>query len=59
MASREFAEAAARVVDAEFKLVTRARLDEIVDEIFRKRLLKALTFCWLPKGAAKPGSPAT
>ena len=37
MASRELAKAAAFVVDAEFKVVTRARLDELVDEIFRKR----------------------
>ena len=36
MASREFAKAASFVVDAEFKVVTRARRDEIVDEIFRK-----------------------
>src|SRR5207245_1368260 len=34
MASREFAKAASFVVDAEFKTVTRTRLDEIVDEIF-------------------------
>src|ERR1700682_2408503 len=43
MASREFAKAASFVVDAEFKVVTRARLDEIVDEIFRKLFL--MTFC--------------
>ena len=41
MASREFAKAASFVVDAEFKVVTRARLDEIVDEIFRKFFLMA------------------
>ena len=35
MASRELAKAASFVVDAEFKVVTRIRLDEIVDEIFR------------------------
>src|SRR6202171_48619 len=45
MASREFAKAASFVVDAEFKVVTRARLDEIVDEIFRKLFLMA--FCSL------------
>src|ERR1700704_1983154 len=45
MASREFAKAASLVVDAEFKVVTRARLDEIVDEIFRKLFLMA--FCSL------------
>src|SRR5580700_9818804 len=45
VASREFAKAASFVVDAEFKVVTRARLDEIVDEIFRKLLL--MTFCSL------------
>ena len=45
MASREFAKAASFVVDAEFKVVTRARLDEIVDEIFRKFFLMA--FCSL------------
>src|SRR6202166_4281522 len=45
MASREFAKAASFVVDAEFKAVTRARLDEIVDEIFRKLFLMA--FCSL------------
>src|ERR1700675_2912932 len=33
------------VVDAEFKVVTPARLDEIVDEIFRKLFLMA--FCSL------------
>src|SRR6202171_1966774 len=43
MASREFAKAASFVVDAEFKVVTRARLDKIVDEIFRKLFLMA--FC--------------
>jgi len=43
MASREFAKAASVVIDAEFKVVTRARLDEIVDEIFRKLFLMA--FC--------------
>src|SRR5436190_24184060 len=42
MASREFAKAASFVVDAEFKVVTWARLDEIVDEIFRKFFLMAL-----------------
>src|SRR4051812_9468115 len=36
MARRELAEAASLVVDAEFKTVTRIRLDEIIDEIFRK-----------------------
>src|SRR4051794_27924512 len=41
MASREFAKATTFVVDAEFKGVTRARLDEIVDEIFRKLFAKA------------------
>ena len=41
MARREFAKAASFVVDAEFKVVTRGRLDEIVDEIFRKFLLMA------------------
>jgi hypothetical protein len=45
MASREFAKAASFVVDAEFKVVARARLDEIVDEIFRKFFLMA--FCSL------------
>src|ERR1700716_2009895 len=45
MASREFAKAASFVVDAEFKVVTRARLDEIVDEIFRRLFLMA--FCSL------------
>src|SRR5476651_2738858 len=35
MASREFANAASCVVDAEFKGVTRARLDELVEEIVR------------------------
>ena len=45
MASREFAKAASFVVDAEFKVVTRARLDEIVDEIFRKFL--SMAFCSL------------
>ena len=43
MTSREFAKAAGFVVDAEFIVVTRARLDEIVDEIFRKLFLVA--FC--------------
>src|SRR5262245_34162326 len=43
MASREFAKAASFVVDAEFKVVTRSWLDEIVDEIFRKLFLMA--FC--------------
>src|SRR5216684_4890718 len=49
MASREFAKAASFVVDAEFKVVTRARLDEIVDEIFRKLFLMAFcsAFCSL------------
>src|ERR1700736_5180402 len=49
MASREFAKAASFVVDAEFKVVTRARLDEIVDEIFRKLFLMAFcsAFCRL------------
>src|SRR6195952_2808858 len=37
MASREFANAASCVVDAEFKAVTRTRLDELVEEIVRKR----------------------
>src|SRR4029079_1018151 len=41
MASREFADAATFVVDAELKIVTRARFDEIVDEISRKLLQKA------------------
>ena len=41
MASRELAKAAAFVVDAEFKLVTQARLDEFVDEIFRERFAMA------------------
>ena len=45
MASREFAKAASFVVDAEFKLVTRGRLDEIVDEIFGKILLMAFAAC--------------
>ena len=45
MASREFAKAASFVVDAELKVVTRVRLDEIVDEIFRKLFLMA--FCSL------------
>ena len=45
MASREFAKTASFVVDAEFKVVTRARLDEIVDEVFRKLVLMA--FCSL------------
>src|SRR6202171_6297659 len=45
MASREFAKAASFVVDAEFKVVTRARLDEIVDEIFRKFF--PMAFCSL------------
>ena len=49
MARREFAEAARFIIDAEFKLVARARLDEIVDEIFRKRFLMVFcdTFCSL------------
>src|SRR6266702_4307550 len=49
MASREFAKAASLVVDAEFKVVTRARLDEVVDEIFRKLSLMVLcnAFCRL------------
>ena len=38
MPSREFAEAASLVVDAELEAVTRARLDEVVDEIVRKFL---------------------
>ena len=41
MASREFAKAASLVIDAEFKLVARARFDEIVDKILRKLLLVA------------------
>ncbi|MGF6309919.1 CRISPR/Cas system type I-B associated protein Csh2 (Cas7 group RAMP superfamily) [Bradyrhizobium sp. i1.8.4] len=41
VASREFAKAAGFVVDAEFKAVTRARLDEIVDEILWKLFLMA------------------
>src|SRR5882724_12233668 len=45
MASRKFAKAASFVVDAEFKVVIRARLDKIVDEIFRKFFLMA--FCSL------------
>ena len=45
MASREFAKTASFVVDAEFKGVTRARRDEIVDEIFRKLL--SMAFCSL------------
>ena len=45
MATREFAEAASLVVDAEFKAVTRAGLDKIVDKIFRKFFLMA--FCSL------------
>ena len=45
MASREFAKAASFVVDAEFKVVPRAWLDEIIDEIFRKLFLMA--FCSL------------
>ena len=36
MVRREFAKAASFVVDAEFKVVTRALLDEIVDEIFHR-----------------------
>ena len=36
MMRREFAKAASAVVDAEFKAIVRARLNEIVDEIFRK-----------------------
>src|SRR5215470_1381639 len=49
MASREFAKAASSVVDAEFKVVARARLDEIVDEIPRKLFLMAFrpAFCSL------------
>ena len=49
MASREFAKATSCVVDAELKIVTWARLDEIVDEIFRKLLLMAFcrAFCRL------------
>src|SRR5947207_463015 len=49
MASGEFAKAASFVVDAEFKVVTRARLDEIVDKIFRKFVLMAFcsAFCSL------------
>src|ERR1700759_45970 len=49
MTSCEFAKAASFVVDAEFKVVTRARLDEVVDEIFRKLLLMAFcgAFCRL------------
>ena len=43
LASREFAKATGLVVDAEFKVVPRARLDEIVDEIFGKLFL--MTFC--------------
>ena len=43
MASRDFAKAASLVVDTEFKVVTRARLDEIVDKIVRKLVLMA--FC--------------
>ena len=34
VASREFAKAASLVVDAEFKMIAGARLDEIVDEVF-------------------------
>ena len=45
MAACEFAKAASFVVDAEFKVVARARLDEIVDEIFPKLFLMA--FCSL------------
>ncbi len=41
MAGREFTKAAPFVVDAELELVTRTRIDEIVDEIFRKLFLKA------------------
>ena len=41
MAACEFAKAASFVVDAEFKVVIRARLDEIVDEIFRILFLMA------------------
>src|SRR5689334_19102534 len=49
MASREFAKAAGPVVDAEFKAVTRPRLDELVDEILRKLLAMAVgsAFCRL------------
>ena len=43
MLLREFAKTACPVVDAEFKVVIWARLNEIVDEIFRKRYLMA--FC--------------
>src|SRR5262245_1736540 len=45
MTSREFAKAASFVVDAEFKVVTRSRLDEIVDEILRKFF--PMAFCSL------------
>src|SRR5262249_47709172 len=45
MASREFAKSTSRVVDAEIKIVIPARLDKIVDEIFREPLL--MTFCSL------------
>lgn len=41
MAACEFAEAAGPVVDAEFKTIARARLDEVVDEIFREFVLMA------------------
>ena len=49
MAHREFAKAASLVVDAEFKVVIWARLNEIVDEIFRKLFLMAFcrAFCSL------------
>ena len=48
-AHREFAKAASLVVDAEFKVVIWARLNEIVDEIFRKLFLMAFcrAFCSL------------
>src|ERR1700735_2312256 len=45
MAGREFAKAARFVIDAEFKAVARARLDEIIDKVFRKLFLTA--FCGL------------
>ena len=45
VARREFAKAASFVIDAELKIIAWARLDEIVDEIFRKFF--PMTFCGL------------
>ena len=54
IAGREFADAAGRIVDAEYKVVSRAGLDEIVDEIFRKFLSTAFL---QPARAAESGFP--